>query len=95
VKKATVAAVALIWASAPSAQDRTLTVRESGVVLVGAEVRFVPDGGCAFIALAANDAGVDVVPAAYPFNGARCTTVRNAALKAANLDLQVGDGTQP
>lgn len=84
------------------AQDRTLNVPESGVVWTKTEI--VPadldpskdDGGCLVYVYARNDAGVQVSPQPYPYNGNRCTNViRPDSLKAAKKDLGVGNGAVP
>lgn len=80
-----------------SAQDRPLTILEAGCDWVKVEItRPSPDdGGCLFSVYGSNDAGIDVVPGVYSFNGARCATVQTAALKAAKKDLGVGSGAIP
>lgn len=85
------------FAVAAGAQDRTIAVPEAGCDWVKVEITkpSPDDGGCLFAVYGSNDAGVDVVPTVYAFNGARCTTVQTAALKAAKKDLGVGTGAVP
>lgn len=80
------------------AQDRTQGVPEAGLVWLKTEI--VPpspdDGGCIVTVYASNDAGISVVPNAYPYNGVRCVNnVRPDSLKAAKKDLGVGNGAAP
>lgn len=80
------------------AQDRTITVREVDVLPRAAEVHILPDGGCMLTAYA-TVVSPSVEPthtrAAHPFNGPRCTTVKNAIVTAAKKDLGVGSGADP
>lgn len=76
-------------------QSRTIVVDEPGITLLKSEIGYLPDAGCTILTYASNDAGVIAATSAKPFNGSRCTTARTAATKQANLDLGVGDGTQP
>jgi hypothetical protein len=91
-------ALAVVFAATIAlAQDRTQAVPEAGVAWVKSEI--VPpspdDGGCLFLAYGTNDAGIAVTPQQYPFNGARCATVRAASLNAVKKDLGVGTGALP
>jgi hypothetical protein len=86
-----------VWSIA-FAQDRTITVREVDVVPRRAEVNVRPDGGCMLTAYAeVSSPSVEpfFVRGQYPFNGPRCTAVKDAIAKAAKKDLGVGDGTDP
>jgi hypothetical protein len=88
----------IVGAAVAWAQDRTITVREIDIQPVRAVFEMVPDGGCLFSA-----AAIVVSPsvehkhatAQYPFNGARCATLRNAILQAAKNDMSVGSGANP
>jgi hypothetical protein len=86
-----------LGAVAALAQDRTQAVPESGAVWLKTEITppSPDDGGCLFLAYGANDAGQAVAPQVYPFNGARCATVRTASLNAVKKDLGVGTGAAP
>lgn len=89
---------AVLFAIAAFSQDRTVTVREVDVAPRRAEIDVLPDGGCMLTAIAVVGApSVEpiFVRNQYPFNGARCTTVKNAILQAAKNDLQVGTGAAP
>lgn len=77
------------------AQNRDIIIDEPNISLVRSEINYVIDGGCLLETWASNDAGVTPGHSIKPFNGARCNTARTAATKQANLDYQVGDGTQP
>lgn len=86
------------FAVAAGAQDRTITVREVDVAPVRAEVEVLPDAGCALTAFATvSPPSVEpiFVRSRYAFNGARCTSVKNAIVQAAKNDLGVGDGSAP
>lgn len=88
---------AVLLAVAALAQDRTQAVPEAGVAWVKSEITppSPDDGGCLFLAYGVNDAGIAVTPQAYPFNGARCATVRTASTNAVKKDLGVGTGAAP
>jgi len=88
----------LVTAVAALAQDRTQTVPEAGLVWVKTELTppSPDDGGCNVTVWATNDAGIQVTPTVYPYNGNRCVnTVRPDSLKAAKKDLGVGNGAAP
>jgi hypothetical protein len=88
----------ILGAVAAVAQDRTITVREVDVLPREAFIRIQADGGCQFYGTATIVApSVEPVTArsSYAFNGARCTTVKNAITAAAKKDLGVGDGSDP
>ena len=90
--------VVALGAVAALAQDRTIAVPEAGVVWVKTELTppSPDDGGCNVVVYATNDAGVQVTPTVYPYNGLRCTnTVRPDSMKAAKKDLGVGNGSVP
>lgn len=91
--------VALAFAAGIAiAQDRTITVREVDVAPRAAMVDVLPDGGCVLTAFA-TVASPSIEPvftrSQYVFNGARCTTVKNAIITAAKKDLGCGDGSLP
>lgn len=89
---------AFLVAALAVAQDRTITVREVDVSPRRAEVEILSDGGCVFTGFAdvsAPSVEPHYVRAQYPFNGARCTTVKNAIVTAAKKDLGCGDGSAP
>lgn len=91
-------AFGFIAAAAAFAQDRTITVREVDVLPKEAFIRIQPDGGCMFFGtatVAAPSVEPVITRSAYAFNGARCTTVKNAIVAAAKKDLGVGDGSDP
>lgn len=74
-------------------QTRTLT---PGLVTVnGASQVFLADGGCLFSASGVQLDDLPVNSNGYAFNGARCATLRTAALKAAVIDAKVNDGGVP
>jgi hypothetical protein len=80
------------------AQVRTVTVREVDILPRKAEVDIRPDGGClltAYATVVLPSIEVPAIHAQYAFNGARCTAVKDAIVKAAKKDLGVGDGTDP
>lgn len=80
------------------AQDRTITVREVDIQPTAANISIRTDGGCVLTAYATVSApSVEPVysRSQYDFNGPRCTTVKAAIVRAAKLDLSVGDGTAP
>lgn len=89
---------AVLLAIAAFSQDRTISVREADVSPTKAVVDIQPDGGCLLTAYAVVSAP-SVQPlfsqSQYSFNGARCTTVKNAILQAAKNDLGVGTGAAP
>lgn len=91
--------VALAFAAGIAvAQDRTITVREVDVFPKEASIRILPDGGCQFSGFAtivAPSVEPLISRASYAFNGARCTTIKNAIVTAAKKDLGVGDGSDP
>lgn len=88
----------LVASAVVFAQDRTITVREVDVLPQSALIRIMPDGGCSFTGYATVVAP-SVAPVTqqseYAFNGARCTTIKNAIVTAAKKDMQVGDGSLP
>lgn len=87
-----------LLAVASMAQDRGMTVREVDVLPRKAEVDVLADGGCMLTAYA-TVAPPSVEPhhsrSQYAFNGARCTTVKNAIVTAAKKDLGAGNGADP
>lgn len=91
------AAVGLVYAA--MGQVRNDVLLERNVIPRGAAVEFVADGGCAFqaVGVATWDGGMqlNVKSEAFSFNGARCTTVRNAAKLAINAEMNVSDGGVP
>lgn len=93
------AAVLLLFAAGLAlAQDRSMTVREVDIAPKRAEIEVLPDGGCmltAFAAVSPPSVEPYYVRTQYPFNGARCTTTKNAIVAAAKKDLQVGNGADP
>lgn len=90
----TIAAIVAI-ATAAWAQDKTVTIRETGVVATGGDISIQPDGGCLIVARGTNDAGYEVHGSQYSFNGARCTTMKSALLQCLKNDFGVGNGAAP
>lgn len=88
----------ILGAGLAIAQDRNITVREVDVLPREAFIRIQPDGGCQFFGVAtvvAPSVEPVIARSSYAFNGARCTTVKNAIVAAAKKDLGVGDGSDP
>lgn len=88
----------ILGAAIAVAQDRTITVREVDVTPREAFIRIQPDGGCQFFGVAtvvAPSVEPVITRSSYAFNGARCTTVKNAIIAAAKKDLGCGDGSDP
>lgn len=88
----------LAIAVAAFAQDRTITVREVDVAPRKAEIDVLADGGClltAYATISAPSVEPVISRTQYAFNGARCTTVKNAITQAAKNDLGVGTGAAP
>jgi len=86
--------------SEAEAQSRPVTVDLRDVVVRGAHVEFLGDGGCTLAAVASHRAPVgelDVVAPAqeYPFGGARCDAIKVAAARAAARDLKFTDAGTP
>ena len=91
-------AIALL-ASETLAQDYTSTRLEAPVAVTEFRGTFLPDGGCDFQATGTTttSTGERLVTTSdrYALSGARCTTVRTAALKAVKNSFRVGDGGAP
>lgn len=66
------------------------------VIIQQAHIRFTEDGGCALRVDAqhapSDDAIVIITQHEYPFGGARCAVIQNAAGKAVALDIKLDGG---
>lgn len=95
--------VVMFIAVAVYAQDASMQLNDVDINPEHAEVFVLQDGGCNVVAYATiqfPSIEPNYSKSQYAFNGARCTTVKNAILTAAKRDMRnagvlIGDGGVP